>query len=303
MGPKRKAVGTAASFFQSKKLAVAKPTSIVSTSGNDERNVDEDVVLMPGLRWTLNGTLVRAVYTPTNTEEQKGSVPEEEREQTSIPPSHTESETKNAGASSPKRLAIAAFDLDSTLVTTKGRSPFPRDGSDWKWLDTSVRDKLQKLVNRTVVKNGKSENEEFSVNQGADVSTQDASMVDPSTEYVLAIISNQGGVVAENDKKRYLYLKDRVKSIVKDLDTVPLRFYAATKPKKGASDKYRKPLTGMWEALQADLAPVYSVDIEKSFFVGDAAGRRSDFSDSDLKFAQAVGLRFFTPEKFFGLSD
>jgi len=38
---------------------------------------------------------------------------------------------------------------------------------------------------------------------------------------------------------------------------------------------------------------------KKSFFVGDAAGRSDDFSDSDLQFAKNVGLKFYTPEEVF----
>ena len=44
------------------------------------------------------------------------------------------------------------------------------------------------------------------------------------------------------------------------------------------------------------------MDLEKSFFMGDAAGREGflqvnpDHSDSDVKFAANVGLPFKTPE-------
>ncbi|CAI0410786.1 unnamed protein product [Linum tenue] len=40
--------------------------------------------------------------------------------------------------------------------------------------------------------------------------------------------------------------------------------------------------------------------VYRSFYVGDAAGRDDDHSDADLKFAQAVGLKFHVPEDFFG---
>ena len=43
-------------------------------------------------------------------------------------------------------------------------------------------------------------------------------------------------------------------------------------------------------------------DLSLSFFVGDAAGRKGDFSDSDKKFAEAVGVRFFNETEFFGQS-
>jgi bifunctional polynucleotide phosphatase/kinase len=37
-------------------------------------------------------------------------------------------------------------------------------------------------------------------------------------------------------------------------------------------------------------------DKEKSFYVGDAAGRTGDFAGTDRKWAMNVGLRFYTPE-------
>lgn len=45
------------------------------------------------------------------------------------------------------------------------------------------------------------------------------------------------------------------------------------------------------------------VDLKKSFYCGDAAGRKDgkkkDFSDSDLKFALNVGVKFLTPQNLF----
>lgn len=41
-------------------------------------------------------------------------------------------------------------------------------------------------------------------------------------------------------------------------------------------------------------------DASLSTYVGDAAGRLGDFADSDKGFAEAAGLRFQTPEEFFG---
>ena len=43
----------------------------------------------------------------------------------------------------------------------------------------------------------------------------------------------------------------------------------------------------------------YLIDLEKSFYVGDAAGRKNDFSCSDRKFAFNIGINFYTPEEFF----
>ena len=39
--------------------------------------------------------------------------------------------------------------------------------------------------------------------------------------------------------------------------------------------------------------------ISESYFVGDAAGRKGDFSDTDAVFASKLGLKFFTESEFF----
>jgi len=44
---------------------------------------------------------------------------------------------------------------------------------------------------------------------------------------------------------------------------------------------------------------VLYIDLLFSFFVGDAAGRKGDHSDSDLRFAQAIPLKFYTEREFF----
>lgn len=63
----------------------------------------------------------------------------------------------------------------------------------------------------------------------------------------------------------------------------------------------------MWTELldDNDLSAPGSVDLENSFFVGDAGGRPAmtgvpkDFSCSDRDFADNVGIRFLTPEEYF----
>ncbi len=46
------------------------------------------------------------------------------------------------------------------------------------------------------------------------------------------------------------------------------------------------------------------IDLKKSFFVGDAMGRKSDWNDSDLEFAKNIGVKPLTPEEvFMNISD
>ncbi len=42
-----------------------------------------------------------------------------------------------------------------------------------------------------------------------------------------------------------------------------------------------------------------TIDFTNSFFVGDALGRKTDFSDSDKVFAEKLGIKYIAPEVFF----
>lgn len=224
------------------------------------------------LNWTLQGTLLKTRFAPTA----------------------EESPVQLSGTT----FSIAAFDLDSTLVDTKSRTPFPRDGSDWKWLSAKTKPGLQQLNSSPEGRQVKTESEESTGGGGSKINY---ALKSPSP-FLIVVFSNQGGVVTKPDAKRYKSLKDRIGQIAHDLQT-PFWFYAATKegktPQSGVTS-YRKPAIGMWLQFKKELEEAgASLDMESSFFVGDAAGRPKDFSDSDLKFAQAIGLQFYTPEEFF----
>lgn len=169
---------------------------------------------------------------------------------------------------------IASFDLDGTLVHTKSGSKFARTAQDWRWFNSTTVKKLQSL------------------------------------EIPIVIFTNQGGVVATKTSKSYNNFQNRVELILKELgnqgiDVRNIWIYAS--PKKPASykgnnveqfDKMRKPNIGMFEQFQKDFGND-EVNLEESYFIGDAAGRKNDFSDSDFKFAQNCKLQFKTPEEYF----
>jgi len=75
---------------------------------------------------------------------------------------------------------------------------------------------------------------------------------------------------------------------------VPLLVLCAT-----AKDEFRKPGVGCWSYLTGTAQAGHKVDVASSFFVGDAAGRAGDHSDSDKAFATAIGLPFFDEKAFF----
>lgn len=99
-----------------------------------------------------------------------------------------------------------------------------------------------------------------------------------SNRYLLAIISNQGGIslksdpkTVKSDQKRLADFKGKVSAVVSQLD-LPVTAYAAT-----GRDEYRKPRVGMWRELldDLDLDIMETVDLGNSFFVGDAGGREA----------------------------
>ena len=185
-----------------------------------------------------------------------------------------------------RRLKVAAFDLDSTLVTTSSGKKHSSSATDWKWWDAQVPTRLRELYN-----------------EGG---------------YRVIVLSNQAGLtlhVDPNSKgpkggtaKRVGEFKQKCNAVLTNLD-LPTTIYAATE-----RDLFRKPRIGMWKELCEDYdIPEDEIDLENSIFVGDAGGRvaalrkgetgavavAKDFSCSDRNFAHNVGIEYKTPEEFF----
>ncbi|KAL8786091.1 MAG: hypothetical protein Q9195_008367 [Heterodermia aff. obscurata] len=174
-----------------------------------------------------------------------------------------------------KRTKIAAFDLDSTLITTKSGKLFSQDASDWQWWNPSVLATLRQLY------------------------------IDG---YIIAVLTNQGRLSLKTDSKSVkqdqrslVVFKSKVNAVLNHFD-FPIILLAAT-----GRDKYRKPRMGMWNELleDVDLDIDDGPDLAASFFVGDAGGRpatsgvKADHSCSDRDLATNIGIEFKTPEEFF----
>lgn len=120
--------------------------------------------------------------------------------------------------------------------------------------------------------------------------------------YKIVIFSNQAGIGANKVNEKAFKIK--IENIIKLIKT-PIQVFIATR-----RDIYRKPAPGMWNIFVSDYNGGLSVDMDKSFFCGDAAGRpirfnsngkliKKDHSCCDRLFAMNIGLKFYTPEEYF----
>jgi bifunctional polynucleotide phosphatase/kinase len=165
--------------------------------------------------------------------------------------------------------SVAGFDLDNTLITTESGLTHPKDSNDWKWLFSpdDIKNKLQCSDHQKL----------------------------------LVIFTNQGGHSYDTVKKQaqdHVLIK-KFAAIANLLD-VPMIFCCSLKIPKVAnsSNKFRKPNPTMWNLMLKKYDPQL-INKQDSFYVGDAAGRPDDHSDSDKVFAENIGVKFFTPEQYF----
>ncbi|KAL8557154.1 hypothetical protein ACS0TY_004564 [Phlomoides rotata] len=147
---------------------------------------------------------------------------------------------------------IAAFDFDGCLAKTSVR----RVGADaWSLMHPSIPEKLQSLY-----RDG----------------------------YKLVIFTNESNIERWKNKRQAAIDSKigRLENFIK-LVKVPIQVFIACGLGSGEpKDPFRKPKPGMWKIMEKEFNSGLPIDMDQSFYVGDAAGRPDDHSDADKKFAQ-----------------
>ncbi|KAL8195450.1 hypothetical protein R6Q57_025853 [Mikania cordata] len=160
---------------------------------------------------------------------------------------------------------IAAFDFDGCLAKTSVQ----RVGANaWSLMYATIPNKLQSLYN---------------------------------DGYKLVIFTNESNIERWKNKRQVAVDSKigRLDSFIK-LVNVPIQVFIACGVSKGKEqDPFRKPHPGMWRIMEQQFNSGIPVDMDQSFYVGDAAGRIDDHSDADKKFAETIGLKFYLPEEYF----
>ncbi|KAF9615275.1 hypothetical protein IFM89_022602 [Coptis chinensis] len=116
--------------------------------------------------------------------------------------------------------------------------------------------------------------------------------------YKVVIFTNESNIDRWKNKRKVAIDSKvgRLNNFIKCVG-VPVQVFIACG--YGGEDRYRKPKTGMWRLMEKHLNSGNEIDMDESFYVGDAAGRVGDHSDADIKFAEAIGLKFYVPEDYF----
>ena len=151
-------------------------------------------------------------------------------------------EIMTCGIQTPSSL-IASFDLDGTITETKsGRLPFRTTPDDWRFWHSCVPKKLHTI--------------------------RDAG-------YRVVVFTNQGGMNYGNPPLDEFKIK--IQAVTESIGDVPMLLIAAM-----GDDNSRKPQIGMWEHFVAIENQGLEVELEQSYFIGDAAGRIANWKKGTI---------------------
>lgn len=168
---------------------------------------------------------------------------------------------------------ILGMDLDWTLIKPIKGKIHPIDENDWQFLYDAEH--MRSINNKL------------------------------ADGYKLVIFTNQGGLLAKKGgkmdvdgfKHRWYVILEKLN---KDYGIKPMALLVSL-----YDDFNRKPCVGMWEFLEEMLTTKHKINVDRSasLYVGDMAGRKGDYSASDLLFAMNLGIDFQVPEVFYDVEE
>lgn len=179
-------------------------------------------------------------------------------------PHNWRDEKKGAVLLRGESIKVAAFDLDSTIITTRSRAKFPKNPIDWKFTVNEVTKVLEGLVN---------------------------------DGFVLVIFTNQAGV--GNGRINEAFVKSRLDSVMLAINA-DIGVFVATmknnyrKPATGMWEAFTDMAGGVHRIDREN--SFYVGDAAGRPARGSMP---RDYSDSDLHFCINIGLTFLTPEQYF----
>lgn len=100
----------------------------------------------------------------------------------------------------------------------------------------------------------------------------------------IIIITNQSGLSKPDKINEWKSKIDKISQNIK----IPFKLFCSI-----SHDIYRKPLPTFYNLI------IQNINVDESFYCGDACGRASDHSDCDYKFALNCGIKFVTPDEYF----
>lgn len=161
-----------------------------------------------------------------------------------------------------KNKKVIFCDLDGTLIETISGEPFPKGIWDMR-IRFDVLDAIKKL----------------------------------NPEYIL-IVSNQGGIESGFvDRDDFRSKSEYITRAIREY--CGCKCYGMYCETNNKSDLYRKPNTGMLENLmESYVGDDFDYIKQKSLMIGDASGKKGQFSDSDKKTAENFGIDYMDVNDF-----
>lgn len=165
-----------------------------------------------------------------------------------------------------KHYKLLFCDLDGTLIKTRSGKTFPQGAWDME-LRLEVFEAIKKL----------------------------------NPDYI-GIVTNQGGIEDGHVESwsfyvKLLYIRAALSEYTSNsLCNIPVQVCESN----NRHDVRRKPNTGMLEHIHKTITDAFKCTIDKSeiLMIGDASGKKGQFSNTDLKTAQNFGIDYLDVEDF-----